>query len=175
MPPMEIRPGTGEDVSFLRSMLFEAAFWRPTGERPPLDVGLAHPDLAKILEDWGQRPGDTALIAVSQDGEPVGTAWYRFWRKDDHSYGFVDEQVPEIGISVVREARGQGVGGTLLAALIAQAREDGLRALSLSVETENPARKLYEKFGFRPQRAEFGSLIMVLDLGYDGAATSWNG
>ena len=63
------------------------------------------------------------------------------------------------------EARRQGVGSALLKALIAQARRDGLRALSLSVELENPARRLYEKLGFKPHRAEGGFLMMVLGLG----------
>ena len=165
MPPMEIRHGTDEDVSFLRAMLFEAAFWRPTGERPPLDVGLAQPDLAKILKDWSQRPGDTSVIAVAPDGERLGAAWYRFWSNDDHSYGFVDERIPEIGIGVASEKRGRGIGSALLAALIEQAQLGGLPALSLSVEQENQARKLYEKFGFTPRGIECDSLTMVLDLG----------
>ncbi len=165
MQHIEIRNGTGEDIDFLQEMLYEAVYWRPGGERPPLEVGLADPELAKILEDWGQRAGDRVVIAVRQDGQPVGAAWYHPWRQDDHSYRFVNEQIPEIGIGVVGETRRQGVGSALLEALIARARKSGLPALGLRVELENPARRLYEKLGFKPQRAEGGSLIMVLDLG----------
>ena len=55
----------------------------------------------------------------------------------------------ELGIGVVGEARGRGVGRALLAALRELAREQGYRALSLSVDRQNPARRLYERAGFR--------------------------
>jgi ribosomal protein S18 acetylase RimI-like enzyme len=48
----------------------------------------------------------------------------------------------------VAEARGQGIGCTLLGALIARARSDRVPQLSLSVEKDNPALKLYESAGF---------------------------
>jgi GNAT superfamily N-acetyltransferase len=172
LPAIEIRRGSIEDTGFLREMLYEAVYWRPGGERPPLEAGLADPGLAKILEDWGRRAGDREVIAVGQDGQPVGAAWYHPWRREDHFHGFSDEQIPEIGIGVVGDARRQGVGSALLKALITQARREGLQALSLSVDLENPARRLYEKFGFEPQRAEGGSLLMVLDLGCGKALSS---
>lgn len=167
-----IRSGDTEDIDFLQEMLYEAVYWRPDGERPPLEAGLADPELAKILEGWRQRAGDREVIAVSQNGQPVGAAWYHPWRKNNHSDRFVNEQIPEIGIGVVGEARRQGVGSALLEALIARATKDGLRALGLSVDLENPARRLYEKLGFKPQGAEGGSLIMVLDLGDDESVRS---
>jgi ribosomal protein S18 acetylase RimI-like enzyme len=164
MIPIEIHPGTRKDAAFLRAMLAEAAYWRPGGERPPLDAGLARPDLAKILEGWSERAGDTAVIAVQESGEPVGAAWYRFWRRDNHSYGFVDDRIPEIGIGVVEACRGRGIGGALLAALAEQARLARVPALSLSVERDNGARRLYERIGFRTVGAGGNSLTMMLDL-----------
>jgi GNAT superfamily N-acetyltransferase len=162
--PIEIRSGTSEDIGFLREMLYEAVYWRPGGERPPLEAGLADPALAKILEAWGQGGGDREVIAVSEDGQPVGAAWYHPWRKDYCSHRDVNEQISEVGIGMVGEARRQGVGSALLEALIARATKDGLRALGLRVELENPARGLCEKVGFRPQWTEGGSLTMLLDL-----------
>jgi GNAT superfamily N-acetyltransferase len=172
MIAIELRPGTRQDSAFLRAMLYEAAYWRPGGERPPLDEGLAYPDLAKIIEAWGERVGDTAVIAFQEDGEHVGAAWYRFWRRDDHSYGFVDERIPEIGIGVLEAYRGRGFGSALLAALVGQARQDRIPALSLSVERDNEARRLYERIGFRPLGAGGNSLTMVLGLCLDGQARS---
>ena len=40
-----------------------------------------------------------------------------------------------------------------------------LPALSLSVEEGNPARRLYERSGFRPAPADAGADVLVLDLG----------
>ena len=96
---------------------------------------------------WG-RPGDTAVIAL-ENGFPVGAAWYRVFAVDEPGYGFVDEQTPELAIAVVPSQRGKGVGEKLLLALIDRARQAGYTSLSLSVEPGNPARKLYERHGFR--------------------------
>jgi ribosomal protein S18 acetylase RimI-like enzyme len=99
------------------------------------------------VKGWG-RPGDTVLIAVD-DAFPVGAAWYRLFRRDLPGYGFVDEETPELAIAVVPSRRGRGIGEALLEALCDRARQDGYRALSLSVERENPAlRGFYEAHGF---------------------------
>jgi glutamine cyclotransferase/GNAT superfamily N-acetyltransferase len=145
-------------------MLYEALFWRGTEGRPPAAEALSHPELAKILAGWG-RPGDEAVIAVSGKGEPIGAAWYRLWTEGDHSYGFVDEQTPELGIGVVREYRRQGVGSALLGALTRRAGREGFSSLSLSVEAENEARSLYDSLGFETVTvSDGGSLTMALDL-----------
>ena len=53
-------------------------------------------------------------------------------------------------MGVVAEARGQGIGGALLDALLTLGREQGFRALSLAVDHQNAAaRRLYERKGFR--------------------------
>ena len=88
------------------------------------------------------------MIAV-EEAFPVGAAWYRLFRRDQPGYGFVDERTPELAIAVVPSKRGHGIGEQLLTSLIERARESGYDALSLSVEPGNPARKLYERHGFR--------------------------
>lgn len=96
---------------------------------------------------WGRR-GDGGVIALDE-GFPVGAAWYRLFREIEPGYGFVDEQTPELAIAVVPSRRGRGLGRELLEGLFQQAREDGFSALSLSVERDNPAIFLYERYGFR--------------------------
>ena len=53
-----------------------------------------------------------------------------------------------MSIGVKANARGQGVGEKLMRALIGEAARHGL-SLCLSVRSENPARRLYERLGFR--------------------------
>ena len=53
-----------------------------------------------------------------------------------------------MSIGVKPHARGQGVGEKLMCALIGEAAHRGLR-LCLSVRSDNPARRLYERLGFR--------------------------
>lgn len=141
-------------------MLYEAAYWRPGRERPPLEEGLARPDLIGLLADWG-RPGDAGVVAESADTGPLGAAWYRFWSEGDHSYGYVSPRIPELGIAVRPEARGRGIGSRLLLALLAEGRRRGVAELSLSVERDNPAARLYTRVGFRPIGAAGGAITMV--------------
>ena len=76
-------------------------------------------------------------------------ARYRLFSAEEPGWGFIAVDVPELAIGVVAEARGRGIGGALLDALLARAREQRHRALSLSVDRQNPARRLYERKGFR--------------------------
>lgn len=158
-----IRRTRADDLPFLREMLFEAAYWRSSRPRPPLEEGLAHPELAKILAGWG-RPGDLGMIATNGQGERIGAAWLRLWTVAEHSYGFVDEQTPELGIGVLREFRRHGVGSALLLAVLGRAREDGVPRVSLSVEIENVARLLYERFGFTLHSVAQGVATMLVQL-----------
>lgn len=132
-----LRRGGAQDVRFLRDMLHHAYYWRA---RVPGSL------VSRYVRGWG-RPGDTAVIAL-EGGFPVGAAWYRVFPEDEPGYGFVDPETPELAIAVVPSKRGHGIGEELLKELIAKAKEAGYGRLSLSVEPGNPARKLYERFGF---------------------------
>ena len=157
---MNIRAANENDLAFLQQMLFEAFFWRPDQDRPDYQEFLQDPAFHMVLSGWG-RPGDRAVIA--EEGEtPVGAAWYRFWTEEDHSYGFVDAKTPELGIGVLADYRSKGVGRALLRALIEAARDEEVGALSLSVEPENSARRLYESEGFVKVGGSGTSWIMVL-------------
>ncbi len=63
------------------------------------------------------------------------------------------------GMSVVPEARGQGVGRALVARLLEEARARGERAMELEViESNASAVRLYESAGFRRRRRLVGAL-----------------
>lgn len=166
-----VRPATADeaDVRFLREMLYEAVAWRPGRERPAFDAVLANPKVRGYVERWG-RAGDHGVIAERPSGARIGAAWYRL-AGERRGYGFVSPDIPEITIGVTRGARGQGVGTALLTALIEQAREAAFPALSLSVEEDNPAVRLYERLAFtRVGRVE-NAATMRLDLRHDPRAS----
>ena len=165
-----IRRTRPDDAHFLREMLFEAAYWRPNKLRPSLEEGLARPELAKVLAGWG-RPGDLGMVATDGQGERMGAAWMRLWTVDDHTQGFVDERTPELGIGVRREFRRHGVGTALLLAVLGRAREDAVPRVSLSVEIENVARLLYERFGFRLHSVDQGVATLLVELEEPAADT----
>jgi GNAT superfamily N-acetyltransferase len=160
MASLRVRRASVSDLPFLEEMLFEAAFWRPSLPRPRLEVGLRRPELEKLLLGWG-RPGDTAVLAVSTAAHSLGAAWYRFWSKGNHSYGFVSEDIPELAIGVRQEARGRGIGGLLLRELLSEAGRQGIAQVSLSVELDNPALRLYERLGFEKIGREGNAWTMV--------------
>ncbi len=157
-----IRKGNKDDLPFLRIMLYEAAYWDSTKLRPLIDEGLGRSDLVHLLKDWG-RPGDTSVIAESDDGKKIGASWYRFWTQDNHSYGFVDSQTPEISIAVKKDYRRKGIGKALLFALTKEAKSHGIRKLSLSVEYRNFSRLLYRSVGFKKVSDTGGSWTMIID------------
>jgi ribosomal protein S18 acetylase RimI-like enzyme len=140
-------------------MLFEAFFWRPEQSRPSLQAFNKNPEFQKISRDWGKQ-GDRAIIA-EKDGQAVGAAWFRFWTETEHSYGFVEEGIPELGIGVLAEQRGRGVGRKLLRALLDQAREDGIKQISLSVEPDNLSLWLYKSEGF-VKVGEYGNALTMV-------------
>jgi ribosomal protein S18 acetylase RimI-like enzyme len=147
-------------------MLYEATTWQP-GKRSfsPEEV-LSLPEIDVYISGWG-RPGDEGLIAETATGEPLGAAWYRLFSEQAHGFGFVNAETPEITIAVREDVRGRGVGSVLLDELIARARRGRFPALSLSVEPDNPALRLYEHAAFRVIRRD-NALTMIRDLAAEG-------
>lgn len=145
---MRIRAVERADLPFLWDMLWEATAVSAEMRALGKDAALTLPSVRKYVQDWG-RDGDAGVIAVDPGGHPLGAAWYRRFTREDRSYGFVAPDVPEVTIGVAPSRRAQGVGTILLATLVATAHRHGHRAVSLSVDRENPARRLYERQGFR--------------------------
>ncbi len=151
-----------EDLSFVREMLDEVAFWRTDVVRPPLAVALRDPKLAIDVQDVGRR-GDDGLIA-RVDGRPVGAVGVRWFNDEDHGDGSVDERTPERSIAVTAEHRGHGIGRCPVAAMLVQLRLQGTRQVSLSVETDNPALRSYESRGFTQRPTVEGAVTRVRNL-----------
>jgi ribosomal protein S18 acetylase RimI-like enzyme len=157
-----LRPSDATDLPFLEEMLFEAFFWNPTAPRPSLVAFRKHPEFRKSLAGWG-RPGDLAIIAENDEAK-LGAAWFRLWTPDLHSYGFVDSDIPELGIAIASSHRSRGLGRVLLRELVGQARAAGFPALSLSVSPANRALRLYESEGFRKVGVSGESWTLLLSL-----------
>ena len=140
----------------MRDMLRHAYYWRwADPELEDLPVG-------RYVERWG-RPGDTAVVLIERF-RPVGAAWYRLFETSAPGYGFVDEDTPELTFAVVPSCRGKGYGAELLEALLDRARADGYAQISLSVESDSPAVKLYRRHGFETVAERGGACVMVADL-----------
>jgi len=158
-----IRAAGAIDVEVLRDMSFYAARWRPGQENDSRASVLSDDHVARYLEGWG-RPSDMGFIAEER-GQPVGATWLRLMTRERPGYGFIDTTIPELSIAVVPARRGSGIGFALLTAALAAARQAGHPAVSLSVEVDNPAQRLYERVGFKRVSQVGGSWTMRIDLG----------
>jgi len=159
---MVIRDFRPDEMPFLREMLYAALAWRPDVELPPVEWVLEHPQVAPFHTAWG-RDGDTALVA-EREHTRLGLAWYRFFTSEEHGEGFVDEETPEVAIAVREDQRASGVGTALMEAIHERARANGVVRISLSVDRENPARRLYERLGYVDVEPDDQKGRMILEL-----------
>ena len=150
------------DLIHLKRALLYAAYWRPHDPLPDLSLGLQRADLAQWLEGWG-RPGDTAVLAQQQE-RIIGAAWFRLWTLQNHSYGFVAPEIPELGIGIQPGERRRGIGTALIRILLEEASLQDFQKVSLSVENDNGAIRLYEQEGFQVQSRESQASTMLIDV-----------
>ncbi|MFM8424505.1 MAG: N-acetyltransferase family protein [Chloroflexota bacterium] len=144
---ISIRPVTQADVPFLWEMLFHAGQLAKEGATSS-EAAKNNPHVRKYAEGWGKQ-GDLGVIAFDmQSSNNIGAAWLRLFAGDLSHYGYHDDKTPELAIAVQPEWAGKGIGSTLLSALIEQVEHE-VPAIVLTVRNENPAKKLYEKFGFQ--------------------------
>jgi ribosomal protein S18 acetylase RimI-like enzyme len=155
-----LRPARPDDVEYIRWALYTALAWDPERRLPPPEVTLEHPEAARYHRDWG-RHGDLGVVAEA-DGQVVGVAYCRLFTQADHGQGYVDEETPEVAVAVREDKRGDGLGARLLNALAEAANAAGFERLSLSVAAENPARRLYERLGYRELSSDGGGVRMLL-------------
>jgi len=78
------------------------------------------------------------FLVVTRDDEPVGRLYV---------VRLADE-MRIVDIALLPAHRGAGIGTRLVSDVIAEAAQAGIR-VTLHVEPWNPARRLYERFGFR--------------------------
>lgn len=147
---LEISDGSGLDYTLaVITADQEALIWQMlmhAAHEDSLEALQWQPELARYAAGWG-RSGDLGIVAIAE-ATPIGAAWLRQWTLANRGFGFVDTAIPEMAIAVLPEYRGQGVGTQLVIQLLWAAREY-YPAVSLNVRADNPARRLYERLGFR--------------------------
>ena len=155
------RPASPGDVELLTRMLWIAFNWRDetVSEQHWPDPTAA----AKYVDGFG-RHGDAGVVAEVA-GQDAGAAWYRLLPADDPGYGFVAADIPEVTLGVASQARGRGIGKALTQRLLDRAVADGVAALSLCVEPDNAARRIYLALGFERVGGSGGSITMLRTLG----------
>jgi GNAT superfamily N-acetyltransferase len=135
-----LRAATNGDATFLRT-LFEAA-------RPDAVYIAEWPDAVRqrFLDQqfqfqtihYARAHAEADRLLVLQDGQPIGRLILSCSAED---WCIVD-------ISLMLQWRARGIGTLLLQAVQAAAVDARARAVYLTVDFRNPARRLYERLGF---------------------------
>ena len=155
---------TSHERIYLEDFLYHALFIPPGFDLPPRDV-IFQPEIYIYIDGLFSQKGDVGVVA-EKDGCIVGAAWVRIIP----AYGHVDDETPELAISVLPEHRGQGIGTQMMEYLFELLREEGYKQTSLSVQNENPAVRLYKRMEYEivgegPDNAGHADYIMIKNLG----------
>lgn len=150
-----IRPLAETDQQILWEMLYQAL---QTSEGAPSRDILKQPEYARYVEGWG-RTGDTGFI-VSDKGskEVLGAVWYRLPSAGDKRSPDQTESIPELAFAVKPGQRKRGLGAALLTQLVKANPHHS--AISIRASANNPAVRLYERFGFEVVSDKNGTVTM---------------
>lgn len=81
---------------------------------------------------------DCQFLVIELEGQPIGRLYI------DRG----DEDIRITDIALLPECRGRGIGRMLMEEILTEGRESGKR-VTIHVEHDNPARRLYDRLGFR--------------------------
>lgn len=146
--------------------------WWDIAEVHALESEVFGPDAWTVAQFWSElaRVPETRWYVLARDGQALV------------GYAGLFQAGPEADVQTVAvapAARGRGIGRSLVAALVAEARVRGAGVLHLEVRADNgAARHLYEGSGFRPvgRRTDYygrglDAILMSLSLPRVGAGT----
>src|SRR5215207_4210556 len=118
-------------------------------ELAALAEALVETSAAQLENRWREQElGYRELLVAQQAGRYVGTV----------SIGESESPPASLhlfALEVAPERRGQGIGGSIVRYVVDEARRRQRRAVYLEVRTDNPARRLYHRLGFRRTGPDF--------------------
>lgn len=143
---IELRPALDHDFAYCRRLYFDETRWI-----------IQELDLDRATQETGfrQQWNSTQVRIIVLDGSDVG--WLQTVSKDDELFVaqlFVDSRFQR-----------KGVGTEVMNRLISEAAALNL-AVGLSVVRMNPARRLYERLGFRITHEDDRKFYMKRDADF---------
>ena len=145
------------EYDVLNKFLYHAIFI-PEGIEPPPENIILQPELQVYVKDFGKSPHDKAFAAIHDDNI-IGAVWVRIM--DD--YGHIDDYTPSLAISVLPDFRNMGIGTALMIKILDELKNN-YEKVSLSVQKENYAVKMYHNVGFKTVDENEEEYIMVCEL-----------
>jgi len=161
----KVRAMQTSDYVCLPEFLYQAIYIPEGEELPPREI-INNPNISIYIEDFGTQPGDLGVVAKCQvTGQIIGAAWTRIIP----AYGHIDNNTPELAISILPPFRNYGIGTKLMNKLFGVLRGNGYKQTSLSVQKDNPAVRFYQRLGYtvsgeRPDHAGHEDYLMIKEL-----------
>ncbi|MDE5655207.1 MAG: GNAT family N-acetyltransferase [Clostridia bacterium] len=134
-----VREMKTNEYFLLDDFLYNAIFI-PKGINPPPKSIIQQEELQVYVKDFGKLKDDVALVAET-NGKIIGAVWARIM----NDYGHIDNDTPSLAISLYKDYRGYGIGMQNMLSLL---KLRGYKRVSLAVQKENYAVKMYKNVGF---------------------------
>ena len=132
------------------------AIYVPQGVKMPPKSIVELPELKIYYQDFGRKNGDISLVAET-DNKIVGAVWTRIV----NDFAHIDDNTPSLAIAVAKESRGKGIGTRLLNQMLTDLKDSRFLSVSLSVQKDNFAVKMYERAGFKVVKDNGEELVML--------------
>lgn len=150
-----IRELSIDERDVLETFLYHAIYISEGITPPPFEI-IKQPELQVYIERFGEQDGDICLVAEC-DSIIVGAVWVRIM----NDYGHVSDDMPSLAISLLPEYRNKGIGTALMKSMQEMVSKQGYKGISLSVQKQNYATKMYRRLGFNTIEDKDEELIMV--------------
>ena len=150
-----IREIKNKDYSHLEEFLFYSI--HQIEHKLPKEI-IYSPEVYLYIGDYGKKDDNGVIAEV--DGKILGMAWTRIIS----GYGHIDNQTPELAISVSPKAQGFGIGTKLMNELFRILKTKGYKQTSLAVQKTNRAVNFYKKLGYQILLEKEEEFIMVKKL-----------
>ncbi len=141
MENLKIRQIQREEYPVLEDFLYHAIYLPPDAAPVSREI-IFEPEIFVYIKNFGTK--DDCGVVAEQSGQIIGAAWTRIIP----AYGHMDNETPELAISVLPDFRGKGIGSEMMKTLFDLLHERGYKQTSLSVQKDNPAVRFYERLGY---------------------------
>ena len=155
---MLLRELREDEKDLLKEFLYQAIYI-PEGIKPPDKSIIEKPELVLYYQNFGSEDADYCIVS-EENGKVVGAVWTRIM--DD--YGHIDDDTPSLSISLLPDFRSRGYGRAMMKAILELLKEKGYEKVSLSVQKENYAVKMYQSLGFQIWDDRDEEYIMIREL-----------
>ena len=149
---LRLRPATADDDAFLRRVYastradeLDLLGWSEAEKQAFLAMQFEAQD-----RHYRAHFANARFDVIERDGAPAGRLYV------DRAPG----EIRIVDIALLPEHRGAGAGSALLRELLAEAAAHG-QCVTIHVERSNPARRLYERLGFRVE-ADDGAVYLFM-------------